>query len=84
MLGIEPAANVAKAARERGVATLVEFFGVETARTSWSREGKHADLILGNNVLAQVPDLNDFVAGMAHPAEAGGRRARSSSRTCSA
>ena len=43
-------------------------------------EGKQADLIVGNNVLAQVPDLNDFVAGMAHAAEAGGRRSRSSFR----
>jgi hypothetical protein len=62
-LGIEPAANVAKAARERGVDTLVAFFGVETA-TKLAAEGKRADLIVGNNVLAQVPDLNDFVAGL--------------------
>ena len=46
-------------------------------------EGKRADLIVGNNVLAQVPDLNDFVAGMTHPAEAGRRRSRWSSRTSS-
>jgi C-methyltransferase C-terminal domain/Putative zinc binding domain/Methyltransferase domain len=62
-LGIEPAANVAAAAEERGVTTLVRFFGTELAR-ELAAEGRHADLLLGNNVLAQVPDLNDFVAGM--------------------
>jgi SAM-dependent methyltransferase len=62
-LGIEPAANVAKVAREKGVPTLVEFFGVETARQLLAN-GEAADLILGNNVLAQVPDINDFVAGL--------------------
>lgn len=63
--GIEPAANVAEVARKKNIPTLVEFFGLELARRLAS-EGKHADLIIGNNVLAQVPDLNDFVAGMAH------------------
>jgi SAM-dependent methyltransferase len=63
VLGIEPAANVAEAARKRNVPTLVEFFGVALARRL-VEEGKRADLIAGNNVLAQVPDLNDFVAGM--------------------
>jgi SAM-dependent methyltransferase len=62
-LGIEPAANVARAAIERGLPTLVKFFNVETARELASERGR-ADLILGNNVLAQVPDLNDFVAGI--------------------
>jgi len=62
VLGIEPAANVAPAAEERGVRTLVEFFGVDTARHVASY--KEADLLLGNNVLAHVPDLNDFVGGM--------------------
>jgi hypothetical protein len=62
-LGIEPAANVAEAAEERGVPTLVRFFGVELAE-ELAAEGRHADLLIGNNVLAQVPDLNDFVAGM--------------------
>jgi hypothetical protein len=62
-LGIEPAANVAEAAEEKGVATLVRFFGVELAE-ELAAEGRKADLLLGNNVLAQVPDLNDFVAGM--------------------
>ena len=62
--GVEPAANVAAAAREKNVPTIVEFFGVNLARRLVS-EGKRADLIIGNNVLAQVPDLNDFVGGMA-------------------
>jgi hypothetical protein len=64
VLGIEPAVNVAKAAQERGVPTITEFFGVELA-TRLAAEGRRADLIAGNNVLAQVPDLNDFVAGIA-------------------
>jgi C-methyltransferase C-terminal domain/Putative zinc binding domain/Methyltransferase domain len=62
-LGIEPAANVAKVAIEKGVPTQVVFFGLESARRLLA-EGKQADLLLGNNVLAQVPDINDFVAGM--------------------
>jgi C-methyltransferase C-terminal domain/Putative zinc binding domain/Methyltransferase domain len=64
VLGIEPAANVAKVATDRGIPTRVDFFGVKLANTLVA-EGKHADLIIGNNVLAQVPDLNDFVSGMA-------------------
>ena len=63
VLGIEPALNVAKAAEAIGVPTLTEFFGVECA-TKLAAEGKQADLIAGNNVLAQVPDLNDFVGGL--------------------
>jgi hypothetical protein len=62
-LGIEPAANVAKAAEEKGVPTLVKFFGDKTA-LELAGEGRRADLIIGNNVLAQVPDLNSFVAGL--------------------
>ena len=62
-LGIEPAVNVAKVAEEKGVPTLVKFFGRETARQLVA-EGRQADLLLGNNVLAQVPGLNDFVAGL--------------------
>jgi SAM-dependent methyltransferase len=64
VLGIEPAANVAKVALAKGIPTRVEFFGVALAETLRA-EGRHADLIVGNNVLAQVPDLNDFTAGMA-------------------
>jgi SAM-dependent methyltransferase len=62
VLGIEPAANVAKVAEENGIPTLVEFFGREVA-TAQAATGR-ADLLLGNNVLAHVPDLNDFVGGM--------------------
>ena len=63
--GIEPAANVAEAARKKNVPTMVEFFSIELAQRLVG-EGRRADLIIGNNVLAQVPDLNGFVAGMAH------------------
>lgn len=62
-LGIEPAENVAAAARKQGVPTLVEYFGSATARRL-AAEGITADLLIANNVLAHVPDLNDFVAGM--------------------
>jgi SAM-dependent methyltransferase len=62
-MGIEPAANVAAAAVKRGVPTLVRFFHRESA-AELAAEGKKADLLLGNNVLAQVPDLNSFVAGL--------------------
>jgi hypothetical protein len=62
VLGVEPAANVAEAAVERGVPTVVDFFGVALATSL--REQRCADLLLGNNVLAHVPDLNDFVGGM--------------------
>jgi 2-polyprenyl-3-methyl-5-hydroxy-6-metoxy-1,4-benzoquinol methylase len=63
VLGIEPAANVAKTAVEKGIPTRVQFFGADTAR-QLAAEGIKADLIVGNNVLAHVPNLNDFVAGM--------------------
>jgi C-methyltransferase C-terminal domain/Putative zinc binding domain/Methyltransferase domain len=63
VLGIEPAKNVAKVAIEKGIPTITEFFGVKLAR-KMVQEGKKADLLLGNNVLAQVPDINDFVGGM--------------------
>ena len=63
VLGIEPAANVAQAAIKKGVLTVVKFFGMKTAQELSAEKGK-ADLLLGNNVLAHVPDLNDFVAGM--------------------
>src|SRR5580692_7874641 len=63
VLGIDPAANIAPHAEKKGVPTLVRFFGVETAREVLA-QGRQADLLLGNNVLAHVPALNDFVAGM--------------------
>jgi hypothetical protein len=62
-LGIEPAANVAAAAVKKGVPTLVKFFNRQSAE-ELAAQGMKADLLLGNNVLAQVPDLNSFVAGM--------------------
>jgi SAM-dependent methyltransferase len=64
VLGIEPAANVAEVAIKKGIPTRVDFFGFELAEALVA-EGNEADLIIGNNVLAQVPDLNDFVSGMA-------------------
>jgi SAM-dependent methyltransferase len=63
VLGIEPAANVAKVAVEKGVPTLVDFFGEKTAQRL-AAEGRRADLVCGANVLAQVPDPNDFVKGL--------------------
>jgi 2-polyprenyl-3-methyl-5-hydroxy-6-metoxy-1,4-benzoquinol methylase len=63
VLGIEPAANVARVAVEKRVPTLVKFFGAGLAE-ELVREGRSGDLVLGNNVLAQVPDLNDFVEGL--------------------
>jgi SAM-dependent methyltransferase len=62
VLGVEPAANVAEVAVEKGIPTVVEFFGEDVGRRLASET--LADLLLGNNVLAHVPDLNDFVAGM--------------------
>jgi SAM-dependent methyltransferase len=62
VLGVEPAANVAAVARERGIPTEVDFFGRATAERL--REAGHAaDLMVANNVLAHVPDINDFLAG---------------------
>ncbi|GJQ22815.1 MAG: methyltransferase [Candidatus Brocadia sapporoensis] len=63
VLGVEPAKNVAKAARDKGIPTIDKFFGVQTAQELVA-EGKSADLLLGNNVLAHVPNINDFVKGM--------------------
>ena len=63
VLGVEPAANVAKVAIERGIPTVVDFFGPKVAR-ELAAKGMNADLIIGNNVLAQVPALNEFVEAM--------------------
>jgi SAM-dependent methyltransferase len=63
VLGVEPAANVAEVAKQKGVNTTVAFFGEKTARDLVA-DGWGADLIIGNNVLAHVPDLNDFVKGL--------------------
>ena len=69
VLGIEPAANVAAVAEKKGVPTLVKFFGTKTA-AELAAAGRKADLIAGNNVLAHVPDLNDFVRGHERSAQA--------------
>lgn len=63
VLGVEPAANVAVVAIEKGIPTLVKFFGSQMAQ-EMLRDGVAADVVIGNNVLAQVPDLNDFVGGI--------------------
>ncbi len=63
VLGIEPAKNVAQAAQKAGIQTLEKFFDFQTAK-ELAQEGKYADLLIGNNVLAHVPDVNDFVKGM--------------------
>jgi SAM-dependent methyltransferase len=71
VLGIDPAANIAKAAVEKGVRTEVKFFGREIALELVKNYGK-ADLLIGNNVLAHVPDINDFVGGMKEMLGTGG------------
>jgi len=63
MLGIEPAENVAKVAKEKGIQTITKFFSVNTAN-ELKKNGKLANLIIANNVLAHVPDLNNFVKGL--------------------
>jgi SAM-dependent methyltransferase len=63
VLGIDPAANIAHVAREAGVETVTEFFGLEVARRLVASGGR-AELLIGNNVLPHVPDLHDFVAGL--------------------
>jgi SAM-dependent methyltransferase len=63
VLGIEPARNVAQKANAAGIPTRVQFFGTQAA-AALVAEGQQADLLIGNNVLAHVPDLNDFVEGM--------------------
>ena len=63
VLGIEPAKNVARTAQAAGIETLVKFFGYQTAM-ALAKENCYADLLIGNNVLAHVPDLYDFVSGM--------------------
>lgn len=71
VLGVEPAANVAAVAEAQGIPTLVKFFGVATAR-EMVQAGLTADFLVGNNVLAHVPDLNDFIAGMKQILNPGG------------
>ena len=71
VLGLEPARNVAKVAQEKGISTLTEFFGARIAM-ELSASGRQADLIVANNVLAHVPDLNDFVRGLKLLLKSGG------------
>lgn len=71
-LGIEPAANIAKVARDNGVETMVEFFGLKLAQRLAS-QNRFADLVLGNNVFAHAPDTNDFVGGIRAILKPGGR-----------
>jgi 2-polyprenyl-3-methyl-5-hydroxy-6-metoxy-1,4-benzoquinol methylase len=70
-LGVDPAANCAAAASEKGVETRVEFFTASSAQVLSNDRGQ-ADLILGNNVFAHVPNVNDFVSGIAHLLKAAG------------
>ncbi len=70
-LGVEPAANVAEVARERGIETVVDFFGRDLASTLVA-QGRQADLLVANNVFAHVPDLNDFTGGMERVLAPGG------------
>ncbi|MBA7569535.1 hypothetical protein ES708_11275 [subsurface metagenome] len=64
VLGVDPTANTAAVAKEKGIETIVDFFGSSFAQKELVDKGIQADLILGNNVLAHVPDINDFVGGM--------------------
>jgi len=64
VLGVDPTANTAKAAEEKGIETIVDFFYSDFARRELVDKGRKADLIVGNNVLAHVPDINDFIKGM--------------------
>ena len=64
VLGIDPTANTAEVAIEKGIPTLIDFFGFDFAKNQLVAKGIKGDLILGNNVLAHVPDINDFVKGM--------------------
>jgi len=71
-LRIDPAENIAEVARAKGVETIVGFFGEQMGR-QLARDGRGADLILGNNVFAHAPEINDFVAGLAALLKRGGR-----------
>lgn len=64
VLGIDPTANTAVEAEKKGIKTIVDFFGTDLAKKQLVANGIKGDLILGNNVLAHVPDINDFVLGM--------------------
>ena len=71
VLGIEPATNIAEVARGRGIDTISEFFG-ESLAAALAAEGRTADVVHANNVMAHVPDLRGFVAGLRHALKPGG------------
>lgn len=64
VMGVEPTANTAEVAAEKGIPSIVEFFGADLARREFAEKQRLADLICGNNVYAHVPDINDFTAGL--------------------
>ncbi|MEZ5082521.1 MAG: class I SAM-dependent methyltransferase [Bacteroidales bacterium] len=64
VVGVDPTANTAREAEKKGVPTIVDFFSADLAQKQFAGKGKKADLIIGNNVLAHVPDINDLVKGM--------------------
>ncbi|MBN2612177.1 MAG: methyltransferase domain-containing protein [Bacteroidales bacterium] len=64
VLGIDPAADTAEAAIKKGIPTIIDFFGYQLAQKQLVNKGMKGDLLIGNNVLAHVPDINDFVAGL--------------------
>jgi SAM-dependent methyltransferase len=72
VLGVDPTANTAEAAGEKGIKTIVDFFGADFAQNQLVKNSIKADLIIGNNVLAHVPDINDFVQGMKTALKEGG------------
>ena len=82
VLGIEPAANVAEAASERGIPTRVDFFGAATAAARCEAKGFAADLVLGNNVLAHVPGPERLRRRRADRSSSPTASSPSSSRTC--
>ena len=71
VIGVEPAANVASEATRKGIPTIVKFFNKEISQ-EMINQNKKADLIIGNNIIAQVPDLNDFVEGLKNLLKADG------------
>ena len=72
VLGIDPTANTALVAKQKGIETIVEFFGADFAQQQLVKKGAMGDLIIGNNVLAHVPDINDFVKGLQIALKEGG------------
>ena len=84
VLGVEPAANVAEAARARGIPTEVQFLGADDRAPRSPQQHGRADLVVANNVFAHVPDIRDFAAGLRALVKDDGHWSRWSSRTCCA